>query len=90
MNFINKKYIPYYIIAALLLYILMIGKKETVEVVIPSKTGSVEISDPKPEKEVDTVYIDTTDQTKGFRLVEVEKPIESRIASEIRRSCEGE
>lgn len=79
MNLINKKYVPYYIIAALLLYILMIGKKETVEIVIPSKTGSVEISNPKPEKEVDTVYIDTTDQTKGFRLVEVENPLNQEL-----------
>ena len=90
MNFINKKYIPYYIIAALLLYILMIGKKEVVEVVIPSKTGSVEISDPKPEKEVDTVYIDTTDQTKGFRLVEVENPLNQELLQKYEEGCEGE
>lgn len=76
---LNKKNIPYFVIAGLIIYILMIGKKETVTVEIPKKTGSVEINDPKPEKEVDTVYVDSTDYSKGFRVVEVENPVNEEL-----------
>jgi hypothetical protein len=76
---LNKKNIPYFVITGLIIYILMIGKKETVKVEIPKKTGSVEINDPKPEKEVDTVYVDSTDYSKGFRVVEVENPVNEEL-----------
>lgn len=78
MKLFNIKHIPYYIIAALVVYILMIGTKEEVQVVIPSKSNSKEIKNPKAVNEVDTVYIDTSDKTKGFTIVEVEsKPNEA-------------
>lgn len=79
MNFIQLKYWPYYMIAALLLYIMMTGTSEPVEVQIPVKKGSVEVKNPVPEKVFDTVYIDTTDKKRGFRVIEVENPLNEEL-----------
>lgn len=74
MILLQKKYIPYYVILGLLIYIFMIGKKEKIEVVIPLKSGTVKILNPVSEVRVDTVFIDSTNKKKGFRVVEVENP----------------
>lgn len=76
---LRKSLIPYYVIAALLLYLFMINGGEEVEVTVPAKKGSVEIKEPEPEPAIDTVYIDSTDKKKGFRIVEVENPLNKRL-----------
>lgn len=52
---LNKKTIPYLIIAGLLVYIFSM-EKEIIQVKIPSKENSVKIADPISEVRVDTIY----------------------------------
>jgi len=79
---LNKKNIPYFVIAALVIYILMTGKSEVVEVKIPSKENSVKISDPEPEVRVDTIYKNVFIEGKKVvqkRVIEVENPVNKEL-----------
>lgn len=78
---LNKKSIPYFIIAALVIYILMIGRSEVV-VKIPSKENSVKIENPEPEIQVDTIYKNIFINGKEViqkRIVEVENPVNKEL-----------
>lgn len=79
---LNKKNIPYFVIAALVIYILMIGKSEVIEVKIPSKENSVKISGPEPEVRVDTIYKNVFVDGKKVvqkQVVEVENPVNKEL-----------
>ena len=69
---LNKKSIPYFVIAGLLAYVLMIGNSEEKEIVIPEKENSIEIKDPIAEKEFDTIYKDSIIEKEILKIIEVE------------------
>lgn len=77
-NLINKRTIPYIIIAALLLYILMIDTSEKKVITIAPSSGEIQIDTPKPEVRTDTVTI--TEKGKVIKqVVEVENPINKEL-----------
>lgn len=77
---LNKKNIPYLIIAVLLVYVLMIREGEEGQIQIPIKENVFEVVDPKPEILFDTIYVKTEGvKEEGFKLVEKENPINKEL-----------
>jgi hypothetical protein len=76
---LNKKNIPYLIIAALVVYILMIGKSEEIEVKIPSVENTFEKNDLVPEVRFKTIYKDSITKKEVLKVVEVENPVNKEL-----------
>ncbi|MFS4469105.1 hypothetical protein [Maribacter sp. 2210JD10-5] len=71
-----SKYIPYAIIA-ILLVILFVRKSETITVTVPEKQGSFKVDEPKPIVIKDTIRIDG--ETK---VIPVPNPINQKLLNE--------
>lgn len=76
---LNRKNVPYLIIATLLIYIFLTSRSESVEVVIPSERSSIEVLEPTSVKRFDTIYRDRIVREEILKIVEVENPINKEL-----------
>ena len=85
---LNKKNIPYFIIASLLIYIFMINSSENVEVVIPAKKNSKVITDPNPVILYDTIFSEGKERIVE-KLVEVKNPVNEELLQNYNKAVDS-
>lgn len=76
---LNRKNIPYLIIAVLLIYISMINNSEPIEINIPSEKNTVEITDPIPEVRFDTTFVYRDSIREVINIKKIKNPLNEAL-----------
>ncbi len=74
------------VIAGLLIYILMIGKSEEKEIVIPSQENTMSVENPVEELRVDTIYKDSIRRVEVLKIVKVENPVNEELLAKYEKA----
>jgi len=83
---LNKSLIPYLVIAGLVIYILMIGRSEEKEIVIPSQENTMSVENPVEESRVDTIYKDSIRRVEVLKIVKVKNPVNKELLAKYEKA----